>query len=55
MGGDVVSVLEGVDHGFLFALLLEAGYTVGVDAALGDDVGSAAGWGIGELGEEGLD
>lgn len=54
MGRDVAAVFERVGHGLLLALFLKAGHAVGVDAALGDDVGSTAGWGQdGELGDDG--
>lgn len=42
--GHVAGILERLDHGLLLALLLEAGLAVGIDAALGDDIGSGAGW-----------
>lgn len=51
VGWDVAAVLEGVSHVLPLALLLEASYAVGVDAALGDDIGSAAGWGGGRCGQ----
>ena len=43
MRRDVLRILEGLDHGLLLALLLEAGLAVGIDASLGDNVCAGAG------------
>lgn len=43
MGRDILRILEGLDHGLLLALLLEAGLAVGIDASLGDNVCAGAG------------
>lgn len=43
VGRDVLGVLEGLDHGLLLALLLEAGLAVGIDASLGDNVCAGTG------------
>jgi hypothetical protein len=43
MRRDVLGILEGLDHGLLLALLLEAGLAVGIDASLGDNVCAGAG------------
>lgn len=43
MRRNVLGMLEGLNHGLLLALLLEAGLAVGIDASLGDDVCAGAG------------